>query len=171
MTTMVPTAVATCAALGEGGSPSGVSLATLMLRSNWTNKWYMISRNGHKIQQTWEKITTKHSIWALHCTEYRQFLKHCTWSTYLITHHNNGHQQWHQQDLWQIHTENKVMVRFCQLLHLNKGDKIPFQHWLRSCTISNIVLSDLYGTWYNKRCDPLMLCLREVGRHLTSVQV
>jgi hypothetical protein len=26
---MVPTAVATCAALGEGGSPSGVSLATL----------------------------------------------------------------------------------------------------------------------------------------------
>lgn len=29
MTTMVPTAVATCAALGEGGSPSGVSLATL----------------------------------------------------------------------------------------------------------------------------------------------
>lgn len=59
MTTMVPTAVATCAALGEGGSPSGVSLATLML---WSNKWYMISRNGDRIQQTWEKKTTKHSI-------------------------------------------------------------------------------------------------------------
>lgn len=54
----------------------------------------------------------------------------------------------------------------------SKGDKIPFQHWLRSCTISNIVLSDLYGSWYNKRRDPLMLCLTELGRqHLTSVQV
>jgi hypothetical protein len=29
MTTMVPTTVATCAALGEGGSPSGVSLITM----------------------------------------------------------------------------------------------------------------------------------------------
>jgi len=61
MTTMVPTAVATCAALGEGGSPSGVSLATyVVVKLNY--KWYMISRIGHKIQQTWEKKTTKHSI-------------------------------------------------------------------------------------------------------------
>jgi hypothetical protein len=35
MTTMVPTAVATWAALGEGGSPSGVSLVKCVIKQKY----------------------------------------------------------------------------------------------------------------------------------------
>jgi len=53
MTTMVPTAVATCAALGEGGSPSGVSLATLCFGQieliSATKMNIIVPRNGHRM--------------------------------------------------------------------------------------------------------------------------
>jgi hypothetical protein len=63
MTTMVPTAVATCAALGEGGSPRGVSLAILMLWSisgTWYPEMNIGSNKFRKIKQ--KNIVSKQHI-------------------------------------------------------------------------------------------------------------
>jgi hypothetical protein len=55
MTTMVPTAVATWAALGEGGSPSGVSLTKFVFfiirTNNYTKTNINLPRNAHGINK------------------------------------------------------------------------------------------------------------------------
>jgi hypothetical protein len=74
MTTMVPTAVATCAALGEGGSPSGVSLITMYtvvrytytrLNTNRVNKSYLNRNNNNnhqafQSQASWGRLEKPH---------------------------------------------------------------------------------------------------------------
>lgn len=64
-----------------------------------------------------QNISYKHHIARIKTIV--ESLKHYTWSTYLITRHNSGHLQWHQQDLRSRKSIKitEVMVRLCQFSH------------------------------------------------------